>query len=330
LVYKVSGADFEQIFYKGGEFFELPGVLVDKGEVDAIEYTSGGRATKLAREGEAWKVVDPKTEVPTDAAAIDDLVRTLISWKAEDYADAPDGKGLESPADKVTFRGAKIEHTLELGGVTLAKGRYVRLDGRPQVLAMAQGDVPAILVPYAKLFQPRLFDVESSAFTKVTLTKGVETARLERKADSTEWTVAIGGGAAEPADNMVADEVAGALAGLVADDFDFSGARAAGAVFGTASFSTADGKEISITVENDPASGKHAVTKAGVKAAYLVPKAEIDNLFMDFARLKPPPAPAPAAPAAPGTASAPSAESAPVTPAPPPAASAPAPADQPK
>ncbi len=336
LVYKVSGADFEQIFYKGGEFFELPGVLVDKGEVDAIEYTTGGRTTKLAREGETWKVVEPKTELVMESDAIDNLVRTLISWKAEDYADAPEGKSLDAPVDKVIFRGPKIEHTIELGGETPAKGRYARLDGRPQVLVMAASDVPSVFVPYANLFQAKLFDVASSSFTKITLTKGGESAVLERKPSDIDWTVAIGGGAAEPAEQNTAEEVAGALAGLVADDFDFTEGRPAGTVFGTAAFTTPDGKDQQIQIEIAQPDGKHPVTRAGSSVVYLLPKTVIENVFVDFAKLKPAPAPASApaaAPAVDGVAPAADAASAPPDSATPPAAlaeSAPAPADQPK
>jgi len=293
LVYKVSAFDFEQIFYKGGEFFELPGVLVDKGEVDAIEYTSGGRTTKLAREGENWALVEPKTDLAVQTAEIDNLVRTLIAWKAEDYADTPDGKGLDAPGDRVVFRGPKVEHTIEFGGVSPTEGRYVRLDGRDKVLVMSKADVPVILAPYGKIFQSKLFDVDSTAIRKVSLTKGEQTARIERNADDTGWQVAIGDAAMEAADDRTIDEIVGSIAGLTADDFDFSAARTPGGAYGTINFTAADGKETSITVEAEQ-SGIHAVTKPGTSAAYLVGKKLIDNVFVDFATLKPAPAPAPA------------------------------------
>ncbi len=335
LVYKVSAFDFEQIFYKGGEFFELPGVLVDKGEVDSIEYTTDGRTTKLAREGDAWKLVEPKTDLPVQTAEIDNLVRALISWKAEDYADSPEGKGLDAPADRVVFRGPKVEHTIALGGVSPTEGRYARLDGREHVLVMSEADTAAIFAPYGKLFQTNLFEADSTAIRKMKITKGDQTAHIERNADDTGWQFALGDAAMEPADSGNVDELAGALAGMVADDFDFSEARAQGAVFGSVTFTTADGKETAITVNAEQPGGKHAVTKSSTAAAYLVGKSQIDSVFIDFANLKPVPAPvaeAPVAPATEGTPAVGAAESAPTPAADAPAApeSAPAPAATPQ
>jgi len=299
LIYKVNGFDFEQIFHKGGEFFELPGVLVDAKEVDAIEYTYSGRTIKLARDAEGWKIAEPKTELPADPATIDNLVRALLSWKAEDYADSPEGKGLDAPADRVTFRGANVEHTIELGAQGPTEGRYARLDGRPHVLVMSEADVPTIFAAIGDLFQTRLFDVDSSAISKVTLHKGEEVARMERNADDTGWLVAIGDGPAEAADDGNVDEVIASIAGMDADDFDFAEVRTMGNVLGTIAFTKADGTEQTVTVEAPSQGVLHPVTKPGVNAVYLVPGGQIESIFVDFATLKPAPAPAPeAAPAA--------------------------------
>lgn len=297
-IYKVNGFDFEQIFHKGGEFFELPGVLVDQKEVDTIEYTLGGRTIQLAREDQSWKIVGPKTDLAADPATIDDLVRTLISWKAEDYADSPEGKGLEAPADRVTFRGPNVAHTIELGGGAPTEGRYARLDGRPRVLVMSAADVDAIFAEVGDLFQTRLFDVDSSAISKVTLNKGDAVVRIERNADDTGWLVAIGDGAVEPADDGNVEEVIASIAGLDADDFDFSEVRTMGNVLGTIAFTKADGTEQPVTVENPSQGNLYPVTKAGVNAVYLVPGAQIESIFVDPATLKPAPAPAEEIPAA--------------------------------
>lgn len=291
-IYKVNGFDFEQIFHKGGEFFELPGVLVDEKEVESIEYTTGGRTIKLAHEGEGWKITEPKADLAADPATVDDLVRSLISWKADDYADSPDGKGLESPADRVTFRGPNVEHTIELGGTAPSDGRYARLDGRPRVLVMSEPDAAAIFASAGDLFQTKLFDVDSSAISKVTLNKSDSAVRIERNADDTGWLVAIGDGPAEPADDGNVEEVIASIAGLDADDFDFSEVRTMGNVLGTIAFMKADGTEQSVTVENPSQGNLHPVTKPGVNAVYLVPGAQIESIFVDPATLKPVPAPA--------------------------------------
>lgn len=288
LVYKVSGYDFEQIFLNGGEFFELPGVLADAAEVDTIEYTIGGDAVKLARDGANWRVAEPDTSIDVDPRTVDTIVRTVLSWKAEDYADSAEGKGLDDPSDALTFRGPNLEHTIALGAVGPAEGRYARLDGREQVLVMSEADVADIFVPHAALFETALFDIAPDAVTQLTITKDEKTARLTRNTNDT-WSLTIGDETSE-ANPAAVDALLAALTGLKAEDFAFGDARIQGGVLGSVTFTTEDEAEHHITIEIAQ-NGLHPVTKRGSVDAYLVPAEAINNALVDFESLMPAPEP---------------------------------------
>jgi hypothetical protein len=307
VVYKVSGYDFEQFFQKGGEYFELPGVLIEEKDVNSIEYTVDDRKVALARDGETWKLTAPKTDVAADQMALDDLARSLLAWKADDYADSPDGKGLDNATDKITFAGPDASHTIALGGTAPGEGRYAQLDGGAQTLVMSEADVAAIFAPYSKLFEMDLFDVEETAIDEVTISKGEASFKLDR-ADADAWNV-IAGDTTEPGDAAKVSNVLAALSSLRATDVEFPDARAPGNIFGTVAIKLDDDTELSMTVERS-AEGEFAVTKPGSNAVYKVPSAQISKIFAEPAELKPaPPAPAEPAPeaAAPAETTAPAA-----------------------
>ncbi len=295
VVYKVSGYDFEQLFQGGGEYFELPGVLVEKSAVNSIEYTLGDRHVALAQDAGKWILMAPKTDLAAEQTGIDALVRSLLAWKAGDYADSPDGKGLDSATDTITFAGPDATHTIALGATAPGKGRYARLDGGDQVLVMSEADVAAIFKPYAQLFNTDIFDVEDIAIEELTVTKGETSYRLERTGDDT-WNV-IQGDATEAADADKVADVLFALSGLRAQDLHFPEARAPGDIFGTINMKLDDDSELGMTVERS-AEGAFAVTKPGVNAVFDVAANQIAKIFAEPAELKPAPV-APPADAAP-------------------------------
>lgn len=135
LVYKISGYDFEQIFQEGGKYFELPGVLVDEDDVDAIEYTNGGVTYALSKGDEGWALTSPDTGLAVVQSEIDAVARTVLSWKATDYADSAEGVGFDAPAGVVSISGEGVSHTISVGGASVSgTGFYARLDDIDQVL----------------------------------------------------------------------------------------------------------------------------------------------------------------------------------------------------
>lgn len=287
-VYKVSGFDVEQIFQKGGEFFELPGVLVEKSDATSIEYSVGGQRVALAQDAGAWTIVSPATNVAIVKTAVDDLARTLLSWKADDYADSADGK-FDGATDSVTFKGPDASHTITLGAVAPGEGRYVRLDDDPTALVMSEQNVATILKPYAGLFESALFDFDEEAIQSVSIAKGETAFRLESAPDET-WSIAIGE-TSEPADDEKVMGVLVPLVDLTAQDFEFGDTRKPGDIFGTVAIKLADGTEHTLSVESS-AEGRFPVTVPGTSATYLVPAQQIARIFVEPDSLKPAPPPA--------------------------------------
>ena len=283
VVYKVSGYDFEQLFQSGGEYFELPGVLVEEKDVNSIQYTLGDRKVALSRDGETWKLTAPATGVAANQLAIDDLARALLAWKADDYADSADGKGFDGATDAITFAGPEASHTITLGGAAPGEGRYARLDDGGQTLVMSEADVAAVFAPYSKLFEMSLFDVEEPAIEKLTISKGEAEFELERTGDD-GWNVVVGD-VTESADASKVSNVLGALVTLRATDVDFPEARASGDVFGTVAMTLDDDTELKMTVERS-ADGEFAVTKPGSNAVYEVAATQISKIFADPSELK--------------------------------------------
>ncbi len=318
LVYQVSGYDFEQIFQKGSEFFELPGVLVESASVNAIAYTIGDAKVSLVKDGAAWKIASPQTDLPAQQTSVDGLARALLAWKAGDYADSADGKGLDDAADSVTFSGPDATHTIALGGTAPGGGRYARLNGGAETLVMSKTDVDAIFKPYAKLFTANVFDVDEGAIEDVTVTKGEASFKLHRTGEDA-WEITTGD-VTEPADALKVSDVIFALVDLRADNLSFPEARAPGDIFGTVSMVLDDDTELGMTVERS-ADGAFSVTKPGSNAVFAVSATQISRIFAEPAEIKPAPAPEPVAE--------PVAESTAETPAPDPAPAADAPAETP-
>jgi hypothetical protein len=290
IVYKVSGYDFEQIFQKGGEFFELPGVLVEAKDVNKIEYTLGDRKAALEQRDGAWKATAPVTDVPADQAALDRLARTLLAWKADDYADSAEGKGFDAATDEVTFSGAGVSHAIALGAEAPGQGRYARLDAGKEVLVMSESDVAAIFQPYAGLFQPAVFDVDEAAIETIAVAKGDSSFRLERAGEDV-WNLVVGD-APEEADTGKVSDLLFALVDLEADDLEFRKTRTPGDVFGSVSFTIEDGAEFKMTVERST-EGEFSVTKPGVNAVYRVPATSMARIFAEPDELRPAPPAAP-------------------------------------
>jgi hypothetical protein len=288
IVYRVSSYDFDQIFQKGSEFFELPGVLVESAAMNTIAYTLGDARVSLTKDGGTWKIMSPQTDLQVQQTAVDGLARSLFAWKADDYADSAAGKGLDGATDTITFSGPETSHTIALGAATPTGGRYARLDGGDDVLVMSKMDVDAIFKPYTSLFTADVFDVDEGAIEDLTITKGETAFKLHRTGEDA-WDITLGD-TTEPADAMKIADVLTALVYLRATDLSFPEVRAPGAIFGTVSLLLDDGTELSITVERS-ADGVFSITKPGSSAVFVVPATQISRIFAEPAELKPAPAP---------------------------------------
>lgn len=275
LVYKISGYDFEQVFQVGGKFFELPGILVDKEDVDTIEYATDEGRVVLSKSEDTWRIATPTSDATPVEGKLDSIVRTLLSWKAADYADGIEGTGLDDSPAKVTFTGEGVSHTIAVGNAGPSeKGFYAHLDRLDQVLVMSTRDQDNIFVSPSDLFEPYLFDVSEDAITRVELTQDGATRVLEN--DDGTWTV-TGSGESHDADDAVSSDLRAAISVLKAEKLKFDGG-APGDTVGTILFVTDDGEEnrFSVHAEED---GLNLVTLPGKQTGYWIEPAYVDRLF---------------------------------------------------
>ena len=146
---------------------------------------SSGDETKLAKQDDAWRIVEP-ADAAADSSAVSELTGSLASLeiqrvvdeKPADYAEY----GLAPPRIEVAFAGADgAEHRLQLGGKTPTGGdMYARLAGQDRVfLVQAYLD---------SSFDRKPFDLRDKAvltFTRsdvdsLTIESGGRAIRLEK------------------------------------------------------------------------------------------------------------------------------------------------------
>ncbi|MCC6491046.1 MAG: DUF4340 domain-containing protein, partial [Candidatus Hydrogenedentes bacterium] len=131
--FKLPKYSFEKIFPKGRDIVNLPALKVDKSTIAQIDVQQPEGNLSLTKTGDAWTIAAPFSDLKPQTSTIESIATALASWQAADYADAADGKGLETPARTVTFTTSTGEsHTLATGAdATGVAGRYARLDGAP-------------------------------------------------------------------------------------------------------------------------------------------------------------------------------------------------------
>ena len=282
MVYKISGYDVEQIFAEGGTYFELPGILVDEEDVDRIEYSSDEGVVVLSNEEDTWSIEQPIADVAVVEGKLDTLVRTLLSWKATDYSDTPEGTGLDGETKSVKFSGEGLAHTIVVGGKAASrKGYYARLDQLDQVLVMSERDHANIFVTRSELFDRDVLDLDEADITRVEITRGEQVLILEEGEDG--WTVATGDEVNE-ADEDAATDVRAALSGLSAEKLLFEGSPA-GEMLGSVALTSDDGEEYRLNVHVEE-EGLHAVTLPGKSTGYWIAAADVERLFPDLDALK--------------------------------------------
>ena len=283
IVYKINGYDVEQIFAEGGTYFELPGILVDEEDVDRIEYSTDEGSVVLSRIEDIWSVVEPSADVAVVQYKLNTLARTLLSWKASDYADGSEGTGLDGEAKSVKFSGEGFAHTIAVGAKAASrKGYYARLDRLDQVLVMSERDHANIFVTPSELFDRDVLDLDEADITWVEIIRGEQVLTLEEGDEG--WTVAAGVDEVHEADEDAAADLRLALSGLSAEKLLFEGG-ATGEMLGSVVLTSDDGEEYRLNVHSEEA-GLHAVTLPGRETGYWIAAADVERLFPDLDALR--------------------------------------------
>ncbi len=295
-VYKINRYGFEQLFPKGKNFFDLPGLSLAVATVQEIELTTSEGKVVLAKTDDEWMIAEPKSDLPPVTSKLASIPSTLATWKSEDYADTVEGTGLEAPERTVTLRTADGDsHTLQVGKQSAHfDGYYVRLDENPRILAMTKSNMERIFVQRRDLFERALFDFTEDEIQSVGIAKDGETIQIDRAESG--WTITAGGETFD-ADQDAVDGLTFVLAGLQAEDLLFDSKRKKGGPLGALTLTLKDGAkhEVNVEVEQD---GAHPATVSGKTTVFVLGKGDTAEIMPALDSLKvPEPEPEPEPPA---------------------------------
>lgn len=293
-VYKMSKFIFEQVFPKGTDVFDLPGLTMDKGSIEKIDITQPGGAVSLVKDGESFRITSPVAALEPQRTTAETLAQTLANWKPADYADAVPGLG--EPTRTIAVSGGGQTHTIKLYGPSKhIAGSYARVDDGPTVCVMSSMDTGKIFVKPSDLYVRTLLDIDDMDIGEINV-GGASGAYSLAHADDGAWTVAAGG-APEPADSAAAESLAGEVSVLQAEDILFGRTSVEGATE-TVTVKMKDGTQHAIAFGPEKDS-KHEVKISGKDQVFVVSAESKKNLFPAGDTLKKPaPAPAPEMPAA--------------------------------
>jgi len=275
LVYKISGYDFEQIFQEGGKIFELPGILVDQEEVQRIAYATDAGNVAISRVAGAWALAEPQADAEVLQPKLDTIARTVLAWKAADYADTADGTGLDGDVATITISGGDQTHTIAVGSMNPSeKGYYARLDELDRVLVMSTRDEDQIFLEPSELFNKSLFDLSESAISTVELTQADEVITLTRGEGT--WTATVAADTFET-DPSITTDLVEVIALLQADKLQFEDANP-GELVGSVTFTTDQDESFAFQVYGEQ-DGLNLVRLNSRDTGYWVKSENVNKIF---------------------------------------------------
>jgi len=224
IVYKLGKYNYEQLWPKGKDLFELPQTDVKANDLERITIVNAPAARiVLAKQEDKWTVAQPAADLDVITSTLDTVARTLAEWKSEDYADAKQvAKTWKRGAPKRTVSlqaAGDKSHSIVVGNDSKSiDGVYAKLDGGETVLVMKGADVDKIFVSPNDLYDRGLFGFEEDGITTIQVQRPEDAFSLERKDDG--WNLVIGGETTE-ADPTTSEDVVRTLADLEAQEIIF-------------------------------------------------------------------------------------------------------------
>jgi len=190
-VYKMSKFNFEQIFIKGSPLFSLPGLTLNKDDLNRIVIeTPDGKITIDRDDQKQWQVREPAAPLQVKKQVIDDLVSAICAVKPADYADPSVDIG---PLNrKVTLQAGGAIHELLFGAESKhIDGTYLRIDGKPENLVLAGFDVKKIVLSPASLYDLAVLKDTDKEATRVEVSSPTVSYTLFKEGD--KWKLILGG-----------------------------------------------------------------------------------------------------------------------------------------
>ncbi|NUM53377.1 MAG: DUF4340 domain-containing protein, partial [Candidatus Hydrogenedentes bacterium] len=295
VIFKLSKFAFEKVFPKGTDMFTLKGLALDKAQIAKIDLTQPAGNISVTKQGEEWVVNAPTADLEPQTSTLDAIANVLSAWTPSDYADKPDGAGLETPTHTAVVSLASGEqHTLALGAPSKGiAGQYARLDNAANVLVMSKGDVDRAFPPAKDIYQRQLLDIDEEEINSISVERASDSFQLARAGED-GWTLTVDGATADP-NTENCDDLAMSIADLEASDIVFGQPDLTAAPIATLHCVMKDGADHVFRFGPDE-NGSHALALSGKAQVFRVEKLTAEEVLVTGASLKKPePAPAPAA-----------------------------------
>lgn len=221
-IYQLSRWEFERLFVKGADLFDLKGFGVAEHNLVEVRTTSKAQPIVFRRsDDDKWVLVEPAPGFDTRASAGKDLAKAIADWKPQDYADGDDlaAFGIDTEMPTITFKTKDgASHTLSLGGRARSiQGRYAVKDATTPVLVADQSALDKFLPQLSSLFESDVLAIKRESIISVEVRRDEEFWRLVKSPDG--WQVRVGDESL-PSNQEVVDALLDALDPLEAQDFE--------------------------------------------------------------------------------------------------------------
>jgi hypothetical protein len=323
VVYTLTKYNFERIFPKGTDLFDLPALTVAQETINriALQQPEGNVVLGKPDEEAEWTVSEPALDLNVQSTAAAGIAAALANWRAADYADAGVDAGLAAPERSVTFSTADgTSHTIALGNESAGiDGAYAKLDDGASVLVMSEPDIDRVFKTPKDFFELTLLDVFDDEIQSIEVDRAEDPFTLNREGGS--WTVTVGG-ETKPAITSVAEDIALAVADFQASNILMGQAAPSGIPAGTITATMIDGATHTFALHAVPDDdSKYELAFSGSPLIFEALAEDVNDLMPASETLIAPAAGIPAETGTPGVAepmelSEPAAEAAPEAPAP--------------
>lgn len=192
----------------------------ERDTADGVELAGNSTRLEFAKEGTAWRIVEPIT-ARADYATVEGLITSLSSTHMRRIV-APDTSdlgeyGLDRPTMAATVSGGTSSATLLIGNQDAGE-RFARDTGRPEVFAVEESLLTDLTKDLSDYRRKDIFDARTFTATRIETRRGEETLTLERASTDSDavWRDASG----QEVDETVADNLLMQLSSLRAEAFD--------------------------------------------------------------------------------------------------------------
>jgi len=309
VIYEVSKFNFEYLFLKGGDLYDLPKFAVEAEKIDRIELTSPAGNAIFVKSGDTWTAEEPKLEFALDQEKVKDLATTVAAIQMQDYADVPAASFTHS----VTVQAGDVKRTLQGAGPAAAfEGVYAAVDGDAKTYAINKLEADKIFLSPKDFYSLEAFKLQAADIAGVTLESEGKTVQVSQS--GTSWLVSIDGGTPFTGDSERVNGLTDLLATLRFNDIHAEARAADWQPMMTVLFNTADGTTHKLNIS--PLEGDMHLVQLDANPSLF--KLDVDNVntfkYHFNAVQTAPAAPAEGAPAEAASAEATPAEAAPALP----------------